>query len=75
MSKFRSHDKLNAAVAKNLRQLREASGFSQDELAARCHIHRTYIGAIERCERNITLATLSQIARGLKCRPTDLLEE
>ena len=66
---------LNIRVAKNLRQLRQAQGLSQENFAARCRLHRTYIGAIERGERNITLNTLELIARALGTAPLELLKE
>lgn len=66
---------LNARVARNLRFLRIAAGISQEALADRCGLHRTYIGAIERGERNVTLKTLERIAAGLNVDPCALLEE
>ena len=48
-------------------------GISQEELAVRCGIHRTYLGAIERGERNVSLATLEMLAAGLGCDPADLI--
>lgn len=65
---------LNVTCAHRVRELRERLGLSQDELAHRAGLHRTYIGAIERNERNITLRTLARLAIALKCRPADLLE-
>jgi transcriptional regulator with XRE-family HTH domain len=66
---------LNQILAANVRRLRQAQGLSQEALAAKCRIHRTYIGAIERGERNITLRTLEQIARALSADALDLLKE
>lgn len=48
-------------------------GLSQEELAARSGLHRTYIGAVERAERNVSLATLEALAAGLGCDAQDLL--
>ena len=64
---------LNRLVAENVRLLRDRRGLSQEALAARCRLHRTYIGAIERSERNITLKTLAQLATALGVEATDLL--
>ena len=66
---------LNNIVAKNIRLQREKMGLSQESLADLCGLHRTYIGSIERGERNITLSTLSKIATALKCSPTDLFKK
>ena len=52
-------------LAQNLRYFRHQLGISQEELADICHLHRTYIGSVERCERNITLSTLETLAKGL----------
>jgi transcriptional regulator with XRE-family HTH domain len=60
-------------VAENLRRLRLERKWSQEVCAERCGLHRTYIGAVERGERNITLATLDAIARALKVSPIELL--
>jgi len=65
---------LNQVVASNLRRLRKELGISQEELAEKCGLHRTYIGAIERSERNITLQTLEKLAESLGVSPHDLLK-
>lgn len=49
-------------------------GLSQEEFAARCGLHRTYIGGIERGERNPTLTVLGRIARALSIQPGMLLD-
>ena len=64
---------LRKTVAANIRRLRTARGWSQEALADRCGLHRTYVGAIERGERNITLETLERIAVALAIAPTDLM--
>lgn len=65
---------LNRALAVNLRKYRKKLSLSQEEFAERCGLHRTYIGAIERGERNVTLKTLSQIADSLGVAPLELLK-
>jgi len=48
-----------------IRELRKLKGFSQEELADRAYLHRTYIGMIERAEKNITLINIQKIADAL----------
>lgn len=48
---------------------------TQEELASASDLHRTYIGAIERAERNVSLATVEALATGLDRDPVDLLRE
>lgn len=61
------------SIADRVRQLRISKGWSQEELAAQCGLHRTYVGAVERAERNITVGTLYKLAGALDCNVTDLL--
>lgn len=58
----------------NIRTLRKQAGWSQEELAEISGLHRTYVGAIERGERNVSLINIVQIARALRVKPADLLE-
>lgn len=64
----------NEVVSGNIRWLRQAKGWSQEQLAEKCALHRTYIGAIERGEGNITLDTLDRIATALDCPAARLFE-
>lgn len=66
-------DGLRPILATNLRRLRESRGISQEELASRAGLHRTYVGAVERAERNITLLTLQRLASALEVDPVSLL--
>lgn len=56
-----------------VREERLKQGLSQEELAARARVHRTYIGMIERAEKNITLENIEKIATALKLKINDLL--
>jgi transcriptional regulator with XRE-family HTH domain len=64
---------LQAIVAANVKRLRLRLGLSQEQLAEVCGYHRTYIGSIERGERNITILTLEAVAVALRVKPADLL--
>jgi DNA-binding XRE family transcriptional regulator len=66
---------LRQNLAANLRRLRSQRGLSQDELADICGLHRTFIGGIERGERNITIATLEKIAESLNIDPISLITQ
>lgn len=57
-----------------VRQLRLERGFSQEELADRAGLHRTYIGMIERAEKNVTLLNIEKLALALEIRLTDLFD-
>ena len=53
---------ITETLADNLVSFRKKNNISQEELADRCNFHRTYIGSIERGERNVTLSTLEVLA-------------
>lgn len=65
--------RLVKVLASNVRALRHAQGVSQEELAASCGLHRTYVGSIERGERNATLSTLEVLASVLGVTVPQLL--
>lgn len=62
-------------IATNLRTCRLRIGLSQEGLANLCGYHRTYIGGIERAERNITITTLSVLAKSLNLSAIELLRD
>lgn len=66
--------RLRGTVAANVRRLRLALNLSQEGLAAEASLHRTYIGAIERAERNLSLDNIERLANALKVAPARLLE-
>ena len=60
--------------AQRVRVLREKQGFSQEKLAERAELHRTYIGMVERLERNPSLVCIHKIANGLGAHITELFQ-
>ncbi len=62
-------------VAKNIRAHRRRMHLSQEALAEKADLHRTYIGMVERSEKNITLLSLQRISWALNVPVIDLLEE
>ena len=58
-----------------VRDERRKLGLSQEELAARSGLHRTYIGMIERAEKNVTLENISKLAAGLNVPIAELFNE
>jgi transcriptional regulator with XRE-family HTH domain len=65
---------LQRAVGRNLRAYREAKGLSQEAFADVLGVHRTYMGGIERGERNLTLKSLERLARRIDIDPMALLQ-
>lgn len=63
----------HVALGRAIRDLRVAAGISQEALAERCGLHRTYVGGIERGERNVSFSNLLKVARALGARPSALL--
>ena len=68
------HDILNI-FGENVRRQRRLLNLSQEELAHRADLHRTYIGTIERAEKNITLVNMQKIANALEVKIEELLKE
>lgn len=56
-----------------MRKIRNRLGISQEELGFRAGLHRTYIGAIERGEQNVSIDNIHKIAKALKVSPSELL--
>lgn len=71
---MRNETGLRANLARNLRQLRAAKGLSQEALADRAGLHRTFVGSVERCERNISLDNIAKLAAALDVSAVKLLE-
>lgn len=60
-------------LADNLKRLRKARNYTQQELANRCRLTKSYISNVEQGTVNISLANLENLARGLRCSEVDLL--
>lgn len=59
---------------KRIREIRKQKNLSQEELAHKANLHRTYIGMIERAEKNITLINIEKIANALEIEINKLLK-
>ena len=68
-----SKRKILIAFGERVRELRKDKGLSQEELSFKADLHRTYIGMIERAEKNITLTNIEKIAKALDVLPSELL--
>lgn len=66
---------LQRNFGRNLRAYRKRRGLSQEDFADKLGVHRTYMGAIERGERNLTLKSAEKIAGKLKLEPLTLLAQ
>jgi transcriptional regulator with XRE-family HTH domain len=66
-----SKKKVLVHFGEKVRELRKEKGLSQEELSYKSDLHRTYIGMIERAEKNITLVNIEKIAKGLNIELKD----
>ncbi|WP_164280450.1 helix-turn-helix domain-containing protein [Stenotrophomonas indicatrix] len=74
MARGPNETRLVSLFAANVRRLRKELGLSQEELAEAAGVHRTYVGMIERGEKNVTIYNIERIAIALGVRPGSLLE-
>ncbi|MEF2175500.1 MAG: helix-turn-helix transcriptional regulator [Candidatus Absconditabacteria bacterium] len=63
---------IRVKFGQRVRELRKKLGLSQEELALKCGLHRTYIGIIERGEKNVCLENIEIIANALEVKIKDL---
>jgi transcriptional regulator with XRE-family HTH domain len=61
--------------AQKLRQIRQIRGLSQEELADMAGLHRTYVGSVERSERNVSIDNMERLAKALEVDITELLRK
>ena len=66
-------DPLNSLAGRNIRRHRKKLGLTQEQLAERADLHRTFIGVVERGEKTLSLDSLARIARALGTTPQELL--
>ena len=74
MARGSQETRLVAVFAGNVRRLRKERRLSQEELAEAAGVHRTYIGMIERGEKNVTIYNIERIALALRVSPGSLLD-
>lgn len=67
-------NRINILFGQRVRQLREQKGISQEQLGFDVGLHRTYIGQIERAEKNITLKNIEKIAQQLDVNISELMD-
>jgi len=73
MGKPITHRNILEKFGERLQKIRKEQGISQEQLAAKLSMHRTYVGMIERGERNPTIRTLYKVAKALKVDSSKLL--
>ena len=72
-TKLRANPTVREILAHNIRRLRVELGLSQEDLALRCDLDRTYVSAVERCRWNVALANIERMAKELAVEPWELL--
>jgi transcriptional regulator with XRE-family HTH domain len=62
-------------IGDRIRERRIALAWTQADLADKCGLHRTFIGSVERGERNVAILSLRRIAKALRVNPAELLAD
>jgi transcriptional regulator with XRE-family HTH domain len=65
---------LHKRIGQRVRAFREKRNISQEELADICGLHRTYVGSVERGERNLTVTSLQTLAKGLRVTMAEIVK-
>lgn len=73
MTESNAEGELQKALGRNLRAVRTDRGLSQEDFAELLDVHRTYMGGVERGERNLTLRSVERMAQRLGVDPLTLL--
>jgi len=68
-----SKKSISIKFGEKVREIRTSQNLSQEQLAHLADVHRTYIGMVERAEKNITLVNIEKIAKALNIKITELL--
>jgi transcriptional regulator with XRE-family HTH domain len=69
---MRDPNRITEEFGATVRERRKRLGLSQEDLASRAALHRTYVGMIERGEKNVTLRNIEKLSRALNCSMADL---
>lgn len=65
---------VKAAFGQRIRQLREAQGWSQEHMATVVGLDRSYVGSVERGERNVSLENIAKFAKSLDVKLSQLMD-
>ncbi len=71
----KDRESIRLGFGERVRGKRQGLGISQEELAFRSGLHRTYVGSVERGERNLSIENIFLLAKTLCCHPRDLLPD
>lgn len=66
---------IREVLSSNMKKYRTLLNLSQEDLAFKCDLHRTYISDVERCQRNISIDNIERLAIALNTSPSSLLKE
>lgn len=69
----KDRERIRVGFGEYVRKRRQDQCISQEELAFRSGLHRTYVGSVERGERNLSLENIFVFAKALRCSPKDLI--